>query len=318
MNDCTMEELRHIGMGTVMIHKAYGSNAREACCAVEAEAERLEAMLSRFRQESIISRINRLAGISKEVIEPEVSEILSHALEISELSQGLFDVTIGPLVDLWDYKNAVEPPEEDKIKAILPLINYRDLELNATDHIAGLKKTGQTIDLGGIAKGLSSDRFMVLFENYGVKSAFSNIGGNVSTLGSKPDGSAWKVGIRHPRQSGLLGAVAVTGKAVVTSGDYERFFIAKDGRRYHHILNPKTGYPAEAGLISVTIVSESAMLADAFSTALFTAGLEAGIDLLKAQPQLQAVIMDDKLTVYVTHGLKNSFQAAKDINLKYI
>ncbi len=318
MSDCTMEEVKHTGMGTMMIHKAYGSNAKEACNAVKAEAERLEATYSRFRQESIISRINRSAGIKNEVIHPEVSELISHALEVSALSQGSFDVTIGPLVDLWDYKNAEEPPEEDKIQAILPLINYRDLELDATNNIMGLKKPGQSIDLGGIAKGLSSDCFMKLFENYGVKSAFSNIGGNVSTLGSKPDGTDWKVGIRHPRQSGLLGAVAVKGKAVVTSGDYERFFIGKDGRRYHHILNPKTGYPAEAGLISVTIVTERAMLADAFSTAIFTIGLEMGLDLLKAQPQLQAVIMDDKLTVYVTHGLKECFQAADEINLKYI
>ena len=172
--------------------------------------------------------------------------------------------------------------------------------------------------MGGIGKGFASDRFMEIFQEYGVVSAFSNIGGNVSTLGSKPDGSPWRVGIRHPRLNGLIGAVEVTGKAVVTSGDYERYFFGKDGRRFHHILNPITGYPAESGLLSATVVAKSAVTADALSTAVFIAGIGKGLALLEKYPMADAVLVDEKLRVYVTQGLRRNFQASNGTNVKYI
>ncbi|MDF2571476.1 MAG: rane-associated lipoprotein involved in thiamine biosynthesis, partial [Sporomusa sp.] len=244
--------------------------------------------------------------------------VLEHALKYSKISQGLFDVTIGPLVDLWDYKHASEPASDIRIQWVLPLANYRDLELDPVKKTAGLKRTGQSIDLGGIGKGFASDRFMEIFKEHGINSAFSNVGGNVSTLGNKPDGSPWNVGIRHPRQDNLLGAVAVTGKAVVTSGDYERYFIDRKGKRFHHILNPITGYPAESGLISVTIVADSAMTADALSTAMFVAGLERGLAILAKEPASEAVLVDEYLKVFVTHGLRQRFQAAEGIKINYI
>lgn len=311
-------EAVHTGMGTEMAHKAFGRHAIEALKAVPNESQRLERLLSRFLPESDISRINRSAGIKYENISLEVYEIFLHAIECSDISQGLFDITVGPLVDLWDYKHALKPPANNKIEMVLPLINYKDLELNAVHKTVGLKKSGQSVDLGGIGKGFASDRFMEIFKEYGVTSAFSNIGGNVSTLGNKPDGSPWLVGIRHPRLNGLLGAVAVTGKAVVTSGDYERYFMDKEGRRFHHILNPITGYPAGSGLVSVTVVAGSAMTADALSTAIFVAGLERGTALIKKYPGAEAVLVDEKLSVYVTQGLRQCFQTSAEINVNYM
>lgn len=308
----------HTGMGTEMAHKAFGRHSIEALQAVENEAQRLEHLLSRFLPESDISRINRSAGVKHEKISTEAYKILSRAVECSIISQGLFDITLGPLTDLWDYKHALEPPESSRIEQILPLVDYNALELDAIKKTAGLKNSGQSIDLGGIGKGFASDRFMEIFQEYGVTSAFSNIGGNVSTLGNKPDGSPWLVGVRHPRRNDLLGAVAVTGKAVVTSGDYERYFLDKEGRRFHHILNPVTGYPAESGLISVTIVADSAMIADALSTAVFVAGLAKGLALIEKYPQAEAVLMDTKLGVYVTQGLRQCFKASAEINVRYI
>jgi thiamine biosynthesis lipoprotein len=248
-------EAVHTGMGTEMAHKAFGRYSVNALQAIEEEAKRLECMLSRFQPGSDVSRINRSAGIKQEKVSPETCEILSRALECSVISQGLFDVTVGPLVDLWDYKHASEPPEDSRIKEVLPLVDYNGLKLDAATEKAGLKNPGQHIDLGGIGKGFAGDRFMEIFKKYGVTSAFSNIGGNVSTLGNKPDGSPWRVGIRHPRLNGLIGVVEATGKAVVTSGDYERYFFSKEGRRFHHILNPVTGYPAGSGLVSATVVT---------------------------------------------------------------
>ncbi|MGE5612926.1 MAG: FAD:protein FMN transferase [Bacillota bacterium] len=318
MKDRAAAEAAHSGMGTEMIHKAFGRYPANALRAVKNETERLECMLSRFQPGSDISRINRSAGIKREKISPETCDILSRALKCSAASQGFFDVTVGPLVDLWDYKHASEPPENSRIKAVLPLVDYTGLELDAAAKTAGLKNPGQHIDLGGIGKGFAGDRFMEIFKKYGVASAFSNIGGNVSTLGSKPDGSPWRVGIRHPRLNGLIGMVEVTGKAVVTSGDYERYFFNKEGRRFHHILNPATGYPAESGLVSVTVVADSAMIADALSTAMFVAGLERGLALREKYPCTEAVLVNTKMQVYVTRGLRNCFRTAGGIHTIYM
>lgn len=307
------------GMGTEMTHKAFGSHAEEALRAVADEAQRLESMLSRFLPESEIGRVNGSAGVKNERLSCETCEVLSRAAAFSNTSRGLFDVTIGPLADLWDYKNASVVPEEARIRQVLPLVNYRDLVLDPRKKTAGLRKAGQSIDLGGIGKGFASDRFMEICVEYGVSSAFTNIGGNVSTLGSKPDGSPWRVGIRHPRQDGrLLGAIAVTGKAVVTSGDYERYFIDREGKRRHHLLDPTTGYPAESGLISVTVVADSAMTADALSTILFVAGMERGLELLRSFPETEAVLVDTGLRVWVTRGLKRCFQSAAGINVRML
>lgn len=311
-------EVVHTGMGTEIIHKAFGCHAIEALKTIQTESQRIESLISRFLPESAISRINDSSGKKQETISSEICMILSCAIENAAISEGMFDITIGPLVDLWNYKNAVEPPEENQIKLALSLINYKDLELNAVQKSVRLKREGQSIDLGGIGKGFASDRFMEIFKEYGISSAFSNIGGNVSTLGNKPDGSPWRVGIRHPRLNRIIGAVDVSGKAVVTSGDYERYFLDRKGRRFHHILNPLTGYPAESGLLSVTIVAESAMLADALSTMVFIAGLEKGICLLKKYSKIDVVLVDENLKVYVSQGLKQHFQAMKETEISYL
>lgn len=318
MDNSAAFEAVYTGMGTEIAHRAFGRHSMEALQVIENESQRLEHLFSRFLPDSDISRINRSAGIKCEKAGPETYEILSRALECSVISQGLFDITIGPLIDLWDYKRIMEPPARNKIELVLPLVNYKDLKLDANKKTAALGISGQSVDLGGIAKGFSSDRFMEIFREYGVTSAFSNIGGNVSTLGSKPDGSPWRVGIRHPRLNGLLGAVEVAGKAVVTSGDYERYFIDREGRRFHHILNPITGYPAESGLVSVSIVADSAMTADALSTAVFVAGLERGLAIIEKYTQAEAVLVDAKMKVYVTRGLRQCFQASDGINVKFL
>jgi len=308
----------HTGMGTEMDHRVFGRHAIQALEAVTDEAQRLERLFSRFRPESDISRINRAAGVRRESVSSETYEVLSRSVEFSVISQGLFDITVGPLADLWDYRHATEPPAGDRIESILPLVGYGDLELDAVRQAAGLKHPGRSLDLGGIGKGFASDRFMEIFRQHGVTSAFSNLGGNVSTLGSKPDGAPWQVGIRHPRRNGLIGAVSVTGKSVVTSGDYERYFLGPAGRRFHHLLNPLTGHPAESGLISATVVADSALLADALSTAVFVAGPARGLALLEKFPPVDAVLVDTELRTYVTRGLRQCFRASAAIDISYV
>jgi FAD:protein FMN transferase len=158
-----------------------------------------------------------------------------------------------------------------------------------------------------------------VFKKYGVSSAYTNIGGNVVALGTKPDGSPWRVGIQHPGQENrLIGLVSVTDKAVVTSGDYQRYFIGSNGKRHHHILNPSTGYPAESGLVSVTIVADSSMAADALSTILFIAGMKKGIELLKRFSGVEAIFVDIDLQVHITAGLKEYFQAGEGIRVNIL
>lgn len=310
----------HFGMNTVMTHLAFGRYAAESLKAACKEAERLEKKLSRFIPSSEISRINKSAGMRSERLGGDTYEVLSRAVKFSICSQGLFDVTIGPLVSLWSSsRESMKPPEDSSIRRVLPLVDYTGLQLDPCRRASGLQKEGQSIDLGGIGKGYAGDKFLEIFSKYGVKSAFTNIGGNVAALGTKPDGSPWRVGIRHPRkENSLIGFVSVSDKAVVTSGDYQRYFIDSDGKRYHHILDPTTGYPAESGLVSVTVVADCSMDADALSTILFVAGINKGIKFLKEFPGVEAVLIDMNLTVHITRGLKDCFQAGKGINTEIL
>lgn len=306
--------ITHEGMGTRMSHRAFGLRARGALRAVRAEAKRLERLLSRFRPESDIGRLNRSAGLEWQTLSRDAFDALSAAKRFSRLSQGLFDATVCPLADLWDCLHATEAPDDAGIRRLLPLADHESLLLNPNTGSARLEKRGQRVDLGGIGKGYAADRFIRIFKEFGCASAYTNVGGDVCLLGGRPDGAPWSVGIRHPRQEGrLLGAVSARNGAVVTSGDYERCFFTRDGRRFHHILDPATGYPADAGLISVTVAAASATAADALSTAVFVAGLEKGMMLLRAYGEADAILVDRDLTVLVTEGLADRFKAAEGV-----
>ncbi len=314
MNHGSWAQAAHEGMGTLLMHKAYGRHPLRALRAVQREVGRLERLLSRFDPKSEISRINRSAGLGRIKLSRETYALLSKAQELSFLSGGAFDITIGPLISLWDYKHSKVVPDEAAVLKAISLVGFSDLQLDADSMTAKLMQPGQMIDLGGVGKGYASDKAMEVFRSHGITSAFTNIGGNVSTLHSKPDGSPWQVGIRHPRQEDqLIGAVSVSGQSVVTSGDYERYFIDRQGVRRHHLLDPLTGYPAESELVSVTVVHESALLADALSTAVFVSGMEKGLKLLEKIPSAQAVLVDQDLAVHVTKGLKDHFEPARGI-----
>ncbi|MEO3947365.1 FAD:protein FMN transferase [Gorillibacterium sp. CAU 1737] len=299
----------HLGMGTGMTHCVFGKNAEAALQAVKSEAARLESLLSCYRPESEISRINRSAGVQSERMSQDTYEVLAHAARFSTVCGGLFDVTIGPLVALWDYKNRSDLPEAARIREVLPLVHHQDLLLNSDAGTAELRRSGQSIDLGGIGKGYASAKILEVFKSFEVVSAYTNIGGNVAALGTKPDGTLWSVGIQHPRQENrLIGAVSIADKAVVTSGDYQRYFVDRSGKRRHHILDPRTGYPAESGLASVTVVADDATAADALSTILFLAGMSQGMELLQRFSGAEAILVDTDMTVFVTPGLRNHFQ----------
>lgn len=316
MRKAVANKSTHFGMDTEITHYAFGKYSEEALSAVNEKSKQLEMKLSRFIPTSDISRINSSAGIQCEKISSDTYELLSLATSFSKYSHGLFDVTIGSLVELWDYKNATHIPGIERIQNVHPLVNYNDLILNPKKKTAMLQKVGQSIDCGGIGKGFTSDKFIDVFNKFGISSAFTNIGGNVVTLGTKPDGSPWRVGIRHPRlENSLVGVILVADKAVVTSGDYQRYFIDSKGKRYHHIINPLTGYPCESGLISVTIVNDSGAVADALSTIVLVAGMNKGLEFLSYYPGTEAVLIDFNLQMYITKGLKEKLQSNNGIKV---
>ncbi len=316
----TSAQTTQFAMGTVMAHKAFGRYAEECLAAVCREIPRLEQLLSRFLPGSDISRVNGSAGIRSEKISLETFEVLAKAVEFSQYCPGCFDVSIEPLVRLWHKaRETASQPDPDSILQTLAFVDYRDLILDPGDRFpfertAGLRYAGQGIDLGGIGKGYAGDRILEVLRRYDIPSAYSNLGGNVVTLGAKPDGSPWQIGIQHPRQEDrILGAVAVVNQSVVTSGDYQRYYTDSQGKRHHHILDPKTGYPAQSGLISVSIIADKSLAADALSTAVFVAGMEKGLQFLRCFPHADAILVDEVLHVFITQGLRSRFQADEGI-----
>lgn len=305
-------------MGTVMSHRVHGEHACECLAVIQAEVMRLENLFSRFIPGSDISRVNRFAGIRREPVSRETFDLLSLALDYSARSDGCFDVTIGPLVDLWrEAKKTCRPPDDRSIQKALVLTGHPDMLLDPSDRTAGLARVGQSIDLGGIGKGFAADRVLDVYREFGITSACSNMGGNVAAIGAKPDGTPWQIGIQHPRRDdALIGAVSAAGKSVVTSGDYQRFYTDPNGTRYHHILDPLTGYPANSELLSVTIVAESSTDADALSTIVFVAGLRRGMEILAGFPGIEAVCVDRELRAWVTPGLEESFHAVEGVEMQ--
>ncbi|HWQ76746.1 MAG TPA: FAD:protein FMN transferase, partial [Syntrophomonas sp.] len=300
-------------MGTVISQKVYGDQGEEAIAAVEEKIKSMEEMLTFNAPEGDVYQLNKNAGQQQVQLHSETIAIMKKAQEIAVLSNGAFDITIGPLVKTWGIGTKDEHiPAADVLQQLLSLVNYQDLDIGST--AAGLKRAGQMVDLGGIAKGYAGDVAIQIYKQFGIKSAFINIGGNVAALGSKPDGSPWTVGIRNPRpdsgqtqEEQILGYIAVQNQAVTTAGDDQRYFI-KDGQRYFHILDPKTGYPAQSGLMSVTLVTDSSFDADALDTAVFILGLERGRELLRQYGGVEAVFITTDKKIYITDGLKDRFK----------
>lgn len=302
-----------IAMGTVISQKVYGVNGQAAMKETMDKIKDLEALLTFNAPEGDIYKLNENAGKAKVELNPETIKIINKAQEVSELSGGAFDVTVGPIVKNWGIgteQQRIPAPEE--IKNLLPLVNYKDLVVAGNS--ASLKRAGQMVDLGGIAKGYAGDIAMEIYKKNGIQSAFINLGGNVVTLGNKPDGTPWAVGIRNPRAKtdqtngqGIVGSVSVTDKAVVTAGDDQRYF-EKEGKRYHHIIDARTGYPAESDLMSVTLITDSSFDADAVDTAVFILGLEKGRELIEKQEGIEAVFITKDKKIYVTEGLKGNFK----------
>lgn len=291
-------------MDTAMLLKAYGENAEAALDDAETEILRLDDMLRRGNPESEIYKVN--TEKSAEVSE-DTAELVSDALEICASTEGVFDISIAPVMDLWGfYTTDYRVPSDSELSQYLPTVNYKNISVDGSRiSVDG----GSQLDLGGIAKGFLSGRIMDIFRENGVESGIISLGGNVQTLGKKPGGGEWRVAIQNPDDNDTyIGAVSAENKAVITSGGYQRFF-EQDGITYHHIIDPETGYPAQSGVKSVTIVSDNGTLADGLSTALFVMGLDRGTEYWRSHEDFDVIFMTDDNRIYITQGLEDIFES---------
>jgi thiamine biosynthesis lipoprotein len=251
---------------------------------------------------------NRTLPVKDEayLISDELSDLLKYALYYSKLSGGVFDLSVWPLTSQWDFlSESPAVPEAAAIEAALPYVSYEYITLNGNEISFAKDKVG--IDLGAIAKGYIADRLKDYLLSNGVNSAMINLGGNVLCVGRKPDGSPFRVGIQKPfaDRNETMAVMDIDGLSVVSSGVYERFFMA-DGKLYHHILDPATGYPYDNGLISVTIISEKSVDGDGLSTTCFALGLEEGLALIESLPDTYAVFITEDYQVYYSKGFKEA------------
>lgn len=239
-------------------------------------------------------------------ISPEMTELLTTALSYCEKSGGAFDITIGPVSALWDFTSEEKVvPSDAEISAALPLVDYRKVIVKK-NRVRFLQE-GMQLDLGAIAKGYIADKIKEFLLEHGVKSAVINLGGNVLCVGEKPDGDAFGIGIQKPfaKRSETVSTIQVRDKSIVSSGIYERSF-EKDGKFYHHLLNPKTGYPYDNSLVSVTILSEKSVDGDGLSTACFSLGVEEGMKFIEDLPDTEAVFITEDYKLHYSSGFPRS------------
>lgn len=257
-----------------------------------------------------IYKINQNAGKEPVKVSKDTFNVIKASLHYSEVSNDSFDATIGALVQLWNIGNEkAKVPTQEEVNALLPSVDYKNIILDEKNSTVMLKNPETKIDLGGIAKGYAADKVVQYLEGQKIEGAIVNLGGNIYTLGTKDGKTKFNIGIQDPTKprGNAIGSITTTNNSVVTSGIYERY-IEKDGKIYHHILSPKTGYPVENNLSSVTIISDNSMNCDALSTTAFSLGLEKGLKLIEKTPNTEAIFITKDKQIYTTPGLKDSFK----------
>jgi thiamine biosynthesis lipoprotein len=308
-NAAGIVDASRLSMGSTLRLTAWTSDAGDAKSAFDeafAEFARLENLMSTWVPESDVARVNRSAGHVPVKVHPVVLEVLDTARQMSEWTGGKFDITFAALTGLWkfdhDQNNVV--PEPGEVRRRLPLVNYRAVEIDRAAGTVFVSRRGMSIHLGGIGKGYAVDRAADIFRRRGIHDFMIQSGGDIYVGGMK-DGRPWRLGIQDPRGAAnrIFAELDLSDGTFSTSGDYERFFV-KDGRRYHHILDPATGQPAR-GTRSVTIVANRAVIADGLSTGVFILGPDAGMKLIETLPDVEGVIVSDRNDVLISSGLRD-------------
>jgi thiamine biosynthesis lipoprotein len=304
----------HLGMVAFTTPTVDEAAVRRAFDAATQEIERLEQLMTTWRPDSEVSRINAAAGKGAVVVGQETYDVVAASIHTSEISSGTFDITFESLHGLWKFDEDLDPhpPTAAQIKAKLPLLDYRHIHLDPAKRSVRLDRVGVKIGLGGIAKGYAVDKASRVLLDAGIETFFVQAGGDLFTHGRKPDGKMWAAGVRDPRgpDGSYFAMLDVTDHAFSTAGDYERSYVV-GGRRYHHIIDPRTGYPATASR-SVTIWAPTALVADELDDAVFILGPEKGLALVESVDGVGAIIVDARNKVWVSGRLQGKVQVLRE------
>lgn len=291
-------------MNTYMTFTAYGEDAQAALQEAEECIQQVEGLWSVTDEDSEIYQANHSGGQPVTVSE-ETAEIISFALEMAQRTGGALDPTIYPVLTAWGFTtDSKQVPSQQQIDQLLEQVGYDRVQLNGTELTV---PDGMELDLGAVGKGYTADLVTEILRRHGVTSALISLGGNIQAIGSRPDGSDWRLGIRAPWESGNLGVLTVSDAAVVTSGGYENYFDDEQGNIYWHILDPSTGYPADSGLQSVTIVGREGKMCDALSTALFVMGAQSAEQYWRENGGFEMLLVTDSGEILITEGIAEDF-----------
>lgn len=303
--DEAVKETKNVfAMNTYITLTAYGENADVALDKSEDRIRELEGLLSVTGENSEIYAVNHSGGTPVS-LSSDTEKVLSFALDIAQKTNRALEPTIYPVLTAWGFTTeSYQIPEQEKIKQLLKSVDFQKVQIK--NHSLALAD-GMQLDLGAVAKGYAGDEIANLLKNSGVTSAIINLGGNVQTIGTRPDGSKWRVGLKAPDADGHIGILEVSDCAVITSGGYQKYFTGEDGKQYHHIIDPATGRPAESGLISVTVIGKEGKLCDALSTALFVMGADKATAFWRENRGFEMILLTDANEILLTEGLENSF-----------
>ena len=303
-----------IHMGTLVSITAAGGNEQEANHAINAgfqEIKRLEQLLSTWIPVSELSRVNASAGVKPVVVSPETLTVVRRSLQVAEMTDGAFNIMIGPAVDAWNVSAEPRLPSSSELDLLKPLIDLRAVHTDVWERSIYLDQPGMRIDVGGIGKGYAADQAVSVMKKVGASAGVVALSGDIKTFGRLPGGKKFPVGIQHPRKEGvLLAEIDLQDEAISTAGDYERFF-EQDGVRYHHILDPKTLQPAR-GCQSVTVIAKEGVWADGLDTGIFVMGAERGMQLVEHLDDVEAIIVDGQGKVHVSSGLRSRVRLYAD------
>lgn len=297
-------------LGTVVNLTVYDKGSEATVDEAIAMIDQYEQLLSDEIETSEVSQINQQAGINPVKVSEEVFQLIEDSIDYGELSNGGFDITVGPLTNLWriGYDDARKPSDEE-ITEVLAIIDHQSIVLDEENQTVFLPEEAMELDLGAIAKGYISDRVNELFDEAGVSTAIIDLGGNIYVKGNRPTGTPWTVGVQNPflGRGELIGRIEAVDKSVVTSGIYERY-LEVDGETYHHLLDPDTGYPFDNTIAGVTIVSETSVQGDALSTAVFANGVNGGKEIIESLEEVEAIFVTKDQEVILTSGLVDQFE----------
>lgn len=309
-----MAEIQMFAMDTFIDLKAQGENGEKALLEAEKEINRLEKLFSPTIEQSEIFVINQYAAKQTVTVSKDTFDLIEKAKEYCNITEGAFDITIAPVVKAWGFTEEVKRvPSDEEIQQKLQLVDNNKLHIDKQNSTVYLEYENMSIDLGGIAKGYASDKVNEILKKNGVSSAVISLGGNVSVTGKRPDGTKWRIAVQDPMNSeGYVGILNVEDTSVITSGVYQRFF-EQDGKKYHHIIDTKTGKPTQTGLLSVTIVCDDGAMADALSTSVMVAGLQKGSELWRKLDNFGMIVITDSNEMYISEDIEDIFEVSDDV-----